>query len=85
MLHHSLLCLDSLILPLAITRDGKVCILERSLSVVETLTRLCLELYRLHDEWLMKYWPFSSEKKRARIPFMNLAGFSTWCKFNPSG
>ncbi|CAL1709886.1 unnamed protein product [Somion occarium] len=37
------------------------------------------ELYRLHDEWLMKYWPFSSEKKRARIPFMNLAGFSTWC------
>ncbi|KAK7683855.1 hypothetical protein QCA50_013233 [Cerrena zonata] len=37
------------------------------------------ELYRLHDEWLMKHWPFSSEKKRARIPFMNLAGFSTWC------
>ncbi|KIM35562.1 hypothetical protein M413DRAFT_32419 [Hebeloma cylindrosporum] len=37
------------------------------------------ELYRLHDEWIMKYWPFSSEKKRARIPFMNLAGFSTWC------
>lgn len=29
----------------------------------------------------MQYWPFSSEKKRARIPFMNLAGFSTWCKF----
>lgn len=27
----------------------------------------------------MKYWPFSSEKKRARFPFMNLAGFSTWC------
>ncbi|KAF5343069.1 hypothetical protein D9758_011143 [Tetrapyrgos nigripes] len=34
---------------------------------------------RLHDEWMMKYWPFSSEKKRSRIPFMNLAGFSTWC------
>lgn len=29
----------------------------------------------------MKYWPFSSEKKRARIPFMNLAGFSTWCTY----
>jgi Delta6-protoilludene synthase len=29
---------------------------------------------------MMKYWPFSSEKKRARIPFMNLAGFSTWCQ-----
>lgn len=39
------------------------------------------ELYRLHDEWMMKYWPFSSEKKRARIPFMNLAGFSTWCTY----
>ncbi|THG97347.1 hypothetical protein EW026_g4628 [Hermanssonia centrifuga] len=37
------------------------------------------ELYRLHDEWMMKYWPFSSENKRARVPFNNLAGFSTWC------
>ena len=37
------------------------------------------ELYKLHDEWIMKYWPFSSQKKRARIPIMNLAGFSTWC------
>ncbi|KAJ3558602.1 hypothetical protein NM688_g821 [Phlebia brevispora] len=37
------------------------------------------ELYRLHDEWLMTDWPFSNESKRSRIPFMNLAGFSTWC------
>ncbi|KAJ7482242.1 terpenoid synthase [Mycena galericulata] len=37
------------------------------------------ELYRLHDEWIMKYWPFKNGKKKARIPFMNLAGFSTWC------
>ena len=45
-----------------------------------TLSHVChTELYRLHDEWLMANWPFSSEKKRARIPFMNLAGFSTWC------
>ena len=37
------------------------------------------ELYKIHDEWLMKYWPFSSEEKRARIPIMNMAGFCTWC------
>ncbi|THG96276.1 hypothetical protein EW026_g5534 [Hermanssonia centrifuga] len=40
-------------------------------------------IYRLHDEWMMKYWPFDSEKKRARVPFLNLAGFTAWC--SPAG
>uniref|UniRef100_A0A0W0FP99 Terpene synthase n=1 Tax=Moniliophthora roreri TaxID=221103 RepID=A0A0W0FP99_MONRR len=37
------------------------------------------ELYCLHDEWIMDHWLFSSEQKHAHMPFMNLAGFSTWC------
>lgn len=37
------------------------------------------ELYRLHDEWLMKHWPFATDKQRARLPFAKLAGFGTWC------
>ncbi|KAE9386861.1 terpenoid synthase [Gymnopus androsaceus JB14] len=37
------------------------------------------ELYVLHDEFLMKEWPFTSEKERQKVPRCKLAGFSTWC------
>ncbi len=37
-----------------------------------------LAIHRLNDEWVMKYWPFKNEKKRARFPFYDLAGFYTW-------
>ncbi|KAF9066974.1 isoprenoid synthase domain-containing protein [Rhodocollybia butyracea] len=37
------------------------------------------EIYKLHDNFLMKEWPFESKKDRDMVPSRNYAGFATWC------
>ena len=43
--------------------------------------KLPSELCRLHDEWVMTYWPSPNEGKRAHIPTLSLGAFMAWSRF----